>query len=197
MVESVAWTGSTYAPTKPAPPPATEDPRFACREPRCLRAAEAVAGAVPDAYAAAARVAFPGGCPPWARCAYADLLLVVLVPPGWRGSPSDLQVYSVAGARSDTPTSVTRVVGSPSDWILAQVGGYAVDCGPLSGDDCYRRAVEIASRALAADPANRIVSISFTDACGSSRLSRADGRESVTLVDCWRPTPGPSATPDP
>jgi len=68
---------------------------------------------------------------------------------------------------------------------------YAVDCGPLEHDACLAKAAEIA----AATPDKRIVSLTFTDECGSYRANFSDDTGSGATVECVG-VPGPGYTLD-
>jgi hypothetical protein len=61
--------------------------------------------------------------------------------------------------------------------------GYELDCGPLGPDTCETKAADI----VAATPTQRVVSISFTDECGSCVATSEDGTGVSASIDCILP----------
>ena len=61
--------------------------------------------------------------------------------------------------------------------------GYELDCGPLGPDTCEAKAAGV----VAATPTQRVVSISFTDECGSYVATFEDGTGVSASIDCILP----------
>ena len=55
-----------------------------------------------------------------------------------------------------------------------------VDCGPLGPDTCHAKAHEIVD----ANPGKPILTITFTDECGSYTATYVDGNGVSAIIDC-------------
>ncbi len=179
-------------PASPAP-----DARLTCRSSACLAAAAAVARADPDAYAAAARIAFVPACAPWMRCRLipGGMDVVVLEPAGWEGDPAGVRSWRVSSPGSGA--LVATPIPSLGAYQLTVVGGYPVTCaGGMLGAACYERAA-----AAAADEWQRghvaIAGVTVRGPCGDVEVLRVDGTVLTTQSVCVAPSPIASPSPGP
>jgi hypothetical protein len=58
--------------------------------------------------------------------------------------------------------------------------GYDLACGPLAPDTCQVKAASV----IAATPTQRVVSLAFSDECGSYRVTFDDGQWITGVIDC-------------
>jgi hypothetical protein len=63
-------------------------------------------------------------------------------------------------------------------------GAYQLACGPLERSKCKDAASEIVRDAGVQQPTNAVLSITFTDSCGSSIVAFGNGTTTRTMVEC-------------
>jgi hypothetical protein len=64
---------------------------------------------------------------------------------------------------------------------------YNLDCGPLGPDTCHQKAAAVIARNEKGSPTNRVVSIAFSDKCGSYTVLFDDGTGMSASIDCILP----------
>jgi len=75
--------------------------------------------------------------------------------------------------------NASRPAASPSQGSEG-TPGYDLACGPLGPDTCQAKAAEV----VASTPTQRVVSLVFSDECGSYRVTFDDGQWITGVIDC-------------
>ncbi|HEY0444231.1 MAG TPA: hypothetical protein VGC90_08420, partial [Candidatus Limnocylindrales bacterium] len=91
---------------------------------------------------------------------------------------------SPVGGPSVAPAAESAV-SSPS--LAPTKRPFPLDCGPLDQSKCDAAADEIVRRATGRYGANIVLSIRFTDGCGSAMVALANGKAESMIIECAQP----------
>ena len=80
----------------------------------------------------------------------------------------------------DVPAIQVSEAGTTPTARPSQGIGYQLDCGPLGPDTCQTKAAQV----IASTPTQRVVSLAFSDECGSYRVTFDDGQWITGEIDC-------------
>jgi hypothetical protein len=98
-----------------------------------------------------------------------------------------LSACGVSPTLPPVPTAAIPTAAAPSTEVLrtATPRPYDLVCGPIERSKCEDSAAEIVGDSDQKQPTNPVVSIWFTDTCGSRIVTFRDGTRTVTMADCY------------